>query len=161
MAVVAMVQMGFDSGGKPWLRALGLIAVLAGLAYAAAWLTLLGGVFRTNDAPRIAAIAVADLTFALWCLVLASAMRRHRMVGIASVGIVLAVRGAIELRYLAGVLDPPPPRNPGTNSGLEGIFLGALVIGGWVILAFWEIVIARWLIRLREQSSGRGHAPHA
>ena len=150
MAVVGLVHLRFhQAAGKPWVRVLGLMAVLAGLGYTAAWLTLDGGVFRTNDAPRVVALTTADLAFAASCLLAAAATWRSRMVGLVGAPIILAIRGAIELRYLAGVLDPPPPNNPGTSSGLEGIFIGVLVVGGWVILALWQLAIAGWLLRLR------------
>ena len=47
---------------------------------------------------------------------------------------------------MAGLLDPPPPQNPGSSSGIEGLFIGGLIISGYLLLAFWEVAVARWVI---------------
>ncbi len=60
-----------------------------------------------------------------------------------------SVRAIIEACYLAGVLNPPPPQPTGTSSGFEGIFVGAVILSGFVLPAFWEISLARWMLSRR------------
>ncbi len=84
-----------------------------------------------------------------WFLFAALTMRRPRPQGFLSVGVLLSIRAIIELRYFAGMLIPAPPRPAGTSSGIEGIFVGALVLTGFVFLAFWLIGLGRLLLASR------------
>lgn len=126
-------------------RVLSVAAVVGGIAYAGTWLSLFGGAFRLNDLPRIGVLVASDTVVAGWFLVAAWTLRRPRPQGFLGVGVVLAMRAIIELRDFAGMLAPAPPRPAGTSSGIEGIFVAALVLTGFVLLAFWQIGLARWL----------------
>jgi hypothetical protein len=95
-------------------------AALAGLAYAMVWATLIGATFFLDDLPRITLLVGADLLIACWFLFAAWTLERPRPPGLASVGVFLLIRAIIEVRYLAGLLFPGPPRNPGTSPGIRG-----------------------------------------
>jgi hypothetical protein len=73
---------------------------------------------------------------AAWFLVAAITLRRPRPSGFLGVGVFLMVRAVVEARYVVALLNPPPPKNPGSSSGLEGIFIGALIISGYLLPAF-------------------------
>jgi len=86
---------------------------------------------------------------AVWSLLAGLTPERRRPSGFLSVAVYMAVRAIIEARYLAGVLNPAPPQPAGTSSGIEGIFVGAVILSGFVLLAFWEISLARWMLGRR------------
>lgn len=132
-------------------RTVSVFGVLGGLVYSGAWLSLLGGIFWLDDVPRIAALVAADLSVAGWFVLAAVTVKRPRPPGLLGVGVYLSIRAIVEARYLAGIIVPGPPRNPGSSPGLEGIFLGVLVLSGIVLLALWELAFARWII---ERSRG-------
>jgi hypothetical protein len=125
-------------------RVASAVAILSGLAYAGAWLSLLGRIFWSNDLPRIAVLVASDLALAAWFLVSAVTLRRPRPPGFLSVGAFLSVWAAIEARYLAGMLFPTPPVPVGSTSGIEGVAIGGLILSGFALLAFWGIAVSRW-----------------
>ena len=108
-------------------RVLRVVAVVGGIVFAGVWLSLLGGLFRLDDLPRIGALIASDLVVAGWFLFAALTLRRPRAQGFLRVGVLLSIRAIIEPRYFAGLLIPAPPHPAGTTSGIEGIFVGALV----------------------------------
>ena len=61
----------------------------------------------------------------------------------------LPIRAVVEARYLAGLINSPPPQNPGSAAGVEGVFIGALILTGYLSLAFWQIALGRWTLGRR------------
>lgn len=141
MAGIAAVSLrGFRVGrGSRVLSGTAAAAVAAGLASAGVWLTLGGGTFRLDDAARGALLVVADAVFVAWCVARAMAGVAATRASAATPVLVLGLRLAAELALLRGIAFPGPPAPPGTTSGLYGIALGAVVIGGWIAIALWAV----------------------
>jgi hypothetical protein len=123
--------------------------VLGGLLYASAWLSLLGGILRLNDMPRIAALVLGDLAVATWVVLAAgdldaaTATRIHR-------------RGCLpaDTSGRRGALPRGPDQlaaasEPWQRGGSEGVFIGALILTGYLSLAFWQIALGRWTLGRR------------
>lgn len=140
------------------VRIFGIVGVVAGWMYAATWASLGGRTFFLADAPRIAALVVADIAFVVWILVTATAVGRKRPAALLSAGLLLALRAGLELQYLGSVLYPPPPTPP---QRFTGLLVGLLVLAGWVVLALWEIGLGRWLLRRVAPASSPRNASHA
>ena len=141
MAAIAATSVRDVRGrrGSGVLGGVALAAVAAGLVSAGAWATLGGGTFRLDDAGRAAVLVAGDTVFVAWCVARAMAGAAASRASAVTPVLVLGLRLAAELALLRGIAVPGPPTPAGTTSGLYGIALGAVVIGGWIAIAGWAV----------------------
>ena len=129
-----------------------LIAALAALAGAASWASLGGGplLLGPSEALRIWTILVADGCLAAWAILVALDGGARSASGIALIAGLLAVRTVLEWLYFVPILvpaNPPVEQLTGDTSGAGVLLFGAVFLGGYILVAVWELVLGRSVLR--------------
>ncbi len=154
MAVAAAIVGSIGSPRVPALfRVLTVIAIVAGLVHAAAWFTLLGRTFYTDDVLRAGLLVASDVLFAAWIVTAAIIVMPPRAPNLWPVGLFLALRAAVEV-WLFAPLTIGGGGPAGPSSGALVLVVAGTLFFGYVLLATWELTLAKWLatsLRLREQ----------
>jgi len=161
LAGLGMAALGLIALGLPWrrhvLRRVAWLAVVAGLAVAGIWASLFGGTFYTSDLLRIAVVVASDCSFAI---ALGGATRltdeHSALPGLSAVATVISVRALTEAALVSWILIQTDS-GPGLN--VPVLMLALSVLGGWVVLAIYEVVVGAQLLRARRPNGATLPAP--
>jgi hypothetical protein len=115
--------------------------IAAGLVCAGVWLSLGGATLYTNDAVRGVLLVCADIVFAGALVARTLIQRPSDVLGLGVLACVLVLRALAETLLLPGLVAPPTATPGGHSSGIEGIVIAGLVVGGWLLLAAWEVAL--------------------
>jgi hypothetical protein len=163
-AAILVVIAPADVQRKGLIRIATLIAAAAVLAAAASWASLAGGplLFEADEAPRILIIIAADACLLAWAALLSFDPRPPNAPAIGVIAAFLILRTVVEWFYFLPILVPTGPtveQPAGSSSGGTVLLFGAVVLGGYIVIAVWDLVLGVWLIKARLARAEGAPAP--
>jgi len=135
-----------------------LVAAVATLAASVAWASLEGGAFvlGAEEAARIWAIIAADSCFAVWAVTISVGPRPPRTPALPIVGVLIGIRAVLAGLYFVPILMPASAADQpsGSTSGAAVLLLAVAVLGGYILVGVWDLVLGGWLIKAGRQPEG-------
>lgn len=150
VVVLVLMKLAAPAAGRSY-AAISVVAAAVLIIATLAWLTWLGQplIVDSDQGLRLLAIVAGDLAFGVWLIVGRLLPRGPRPPAMATMGVVLtfvAVLEALSLPPLVPVSPPPGGAEPGSLGG--PIVMALLGLVGFILLAVWQLVVARWLATL-------------
>jgi hypothetical protein len=135
-----------------------LVAAVAILAAAGAWASLEGRPFllEAGEAGRIWTIIAADACFAVFAIGVSVGPRPPRVPALPIVGVLIGLRAFAAGLYFLPLLQPAVAADQpsGDTSGAAVLLLAVAVLGGYILIGVWDLVLGGWLIRAGRQPEG-------